>query len=107
MAKQGTLHAPLSQPWSVFGGHLISTIAGVTGIEPIHQPMPSAAAIGAMHYLRCIHPTGGATALGAVAGDDAVRQLGFPFVVTPVMLNVTTMLVVALLFNTPFTWRRV
>ena len=64
------------------------------------------AAIGAMHYLPCIHPPGGATALGAVLGGDAVHQLGFQFVVMPVMLNAVTILVVALLFNAPFPRRR-
>jgi CBS-domain-containing membrane protein len=104
-------HGPLSQPWSVFGGHLVSAIVGVTCAKLIPTPMLAAAvavalAIGAMHYLRCIHPPGGATALGAVLGGDAVNQLGYLFVVTPVMLNAATILVVAMLFNAPFAWRR-
>jgi CBS-domain-containing membrane protein len=104
-------HGPLSQPWSVFGGHLVSAVVGVTCVTLIPAPMLAAAvavalAIGAMHYLRCIHPPGGATALGAVVGGDAVHQLGFQFVVTPVMLNAATILVVAMLFNAPFAWRR-
>lgn len=104
-------HGPLSQPWSVFGGHLVSAIVGVTCVKLIAAPMLAAAvavalAIGAMHYLRCIHPPGGATALGAVVGGDALHQLGFQFVVTPVMLNAATILIVAMLFNAPFAWRR-
>lgn len=104
-------HGPLSQPWSVFGGHLVSAIVGVTCVKLIPDQMLAAAvavalAIGAMHYLRCIHPPGGATALGAVVGGDVVHQLGYQFVVTPVMLNATTILLVALLFNAPFAWRR-
>jgi CBS-domain-containing membrane protein len=104
-------HGPLSQPWSVFGGHLISAIVGVTCAKLIADPMLAAAiavgaAIGAMHYLRCIHPPGGATALGAVLGGDVVHQLGYQFVITPVMLNALTILLVALLFNAPFAWRR-
>ena len=100
-------HGPLSQPWSVFGGHLVSAIVGVTCVKLIPAPMLAAAiavalAIGAMHYLRCIHPPGGATALGAVLGGDAVHQLGYQFVITPVMLNAITILLVALLFNAPF-----
>ena len=59
-----------------------------------------------MHYLRCIHPPGGATALGAVLGGDAVHQFGYQSVITPVMLNAITILLVALLFNAPFAWRR-
>lgn len=104
-------HGPLSQPWSVFGGHLVSAIVGVTCVKLIPASMLAAAiavalAIGAMHYLRCIHPPGGATALGAVLGGDAVHQLGYQFVITPVMLNAITILLVALLFNAPFAWRR-
>jgi CBS-domain-containing membrane protein len=104
-------HAPASQPWPVFGGHLVSAIVGVVCIKLLHEPMLAAAvavaaAIGAMHYLRCIHPPGGATALGAAIGGDAVYQLGFQFVLTPVMLNTMTILAVALLFNAPFAWRR-
>lgn len=104
-------HGPLSQPWSVFGGHLVSALVGVSCAQMIDQPVLAAAlavglAIGAMQYLRCIHPPGGATALSAVVGGDAVHQLGFQFVLTPVMLNVTTILLVALLFNAPFAWRR-
>ena len=104
-------HGPLSQPWSVFGGHLVSAIVGVTCVKLIPAPVLAAAiavalAIGAMHYLRCIHPPGGATALGAVLGGDAVHQLGYQFVITPVMLNAITILLVAFLFNAPFAWRR-
>ena len=104
-------HGPLSQPWPVFGGHLVSALVGVSCAQMIDQPVLAAAmavglAIGAMHYLHCIHPPGGATALSAVVGGDAVHQLGFQFVLTPVMLNVITMLLVALLFNAPFAWRR-
>ena len=104
-------HGPLSQPWSVFGGHLVSAIVGVSCAKLIPDPMFAAAvavalAIGAMHYLRCIHPPGGATALGAVVGGDVVHQMGYQFVLTPVMLNATTILLVAVLFNAPFAWRR-
>ncbi|HOP15159.1 MAG TPA: HPP family protein [Gammaproteobacteria bacterium] len=104
-------HGPLSQPWSVFGGHLVSALVGVACVKLIHQPMLAAAlavglAIGAMHYLRCIHPPGGATALAVVIGGDSVHKLGFEFVLTPVLLNAITILFVAVLFNLPFPWRR-
>jgi len=104
-------HGPLSQPWPVFGGHLVSAIVGVTCLKLIPEPMLAAAvavalATGAMHFLRCMHPPGGATALGAVLGGDVVHQLGYQFVVTPVMLNAGTILLLAVLFNAPFAWRR-
>jgi CBS-domain-containing membrane protein len=63
-------------------------------------------AIGAMHYLRCIHPPGGATALTAVVGGSGIHELGYGFLVMPVLLNVVVILTVAVVFNYPFTWRR-
>ncbi|MDT8387792.1 MAG: HPP family protein [Thiogranum sp.] len=104
-------HGALSQPWSVFGGHLVSAVIGVACAQMIAQPFVAAPlavalAIGAMHYLRCIHPPGGATALTAVMGGDAVQALGFQFVITPVLLNVLVILSITVLFNFPFAWRR-
>ena len=107
----GVPHGPLSQPWPVFGGHLISAVVGVACAKLLSQPVLGAGlavalAIGAMHYLRCIHPPGGATALSAVIGGESVHQLGFQFVLTPVLLNVLILLSIALVFNYPFAWRR-
>jgi len=104
-------HGALSQPWAVFGGHLVSAVIGVACAKLITQPLlaPAVAvalAVSAMYYLRCIHPPGGATALTAVAGGPAVHDLGFHFVLTPVLLNVLVILAVAMLFNLPFQWRR-
>ncbi|EIJ33397.1 HPP family protein [Thiothrix nivea] len=104
-------HGPLSQPWPVLGGHGISALIGITCANLIHDPILAAGlavalAIGAMHYLNCIHPPGGATALSAVIGGEAVHQLGYQYLLTPVMLNAVTILLIAVLFNYPFHWRR-
>jgi CBS-domain-containing membrane protein len=104
-------HGQLSQPWPVFGGHLVSALIGVASAKLVAPPLLAAAvavalAISAMYYLRCIHPPGGATALTAVAGGETVHALGFHYVLTPVLLNVLIILAVALLFNFPFSWRR-
>ena len=104
-------HGPLSQPWPVFGGHLVSALIGVTCSQYVPNEILAASlavglAIGAMYYLRCIHPPGGATALGAVIGSQATHALGYQFVLTPVMLNVTIILLVGVLFNFMFSWRR-
>lgn len=104
-------HGALSQPWAVFGGHLISAFIGVA----CHQWFPhetwTAAlavglAVGAMHYLRCIHPPGGATALAAVIGGSEVYALGYHYLVMPILINVVAILGMALLFNGLFSWRR-
>lgn len=59
-----------------------------------------------MHQLKCIHPPGGATAFTAVMGGTAIRELGFGYVLCPVMLNAGVMLLLAVLINYPFHWRR-
>lgn len=104
-------HGPLSQPWPLFGGHLVSALVGVACAKTISHPVLAAAAavslaIGAMAYTRSIHPPGGATALSAVTGGEAVHALGYQYVLTPVMLNAITILVAAILFNYLFPWRR-
>mgnify|MGYP002795101427 CR=1 FL=1 len=104
-------HGPLSQPWAVFGGHLISALIGITCAAYITDTVLAAGlavglAISAMYYLRCIHPPGGATALVAVIGGSSVHNLGYRFMLEPVLLNVLVILAVAILFNYPFLWRR-
>lgn len=104
-------HGALSQPWNVFAGHLLSALVGVScamlfSNEIIAASMAVGIAVGVMHYTRCIHPPGGATALAAVIGGEATQALGYQFVVTPVLINVLVMLVVAIAFNACFPWRR-
>jgi CBS-domain-containing membrane protein len=104
-------HGALSQPWNVFGGHVLSAITGVScamlfSNEIIAASAAVGIAIGIMHYLRCIHPPGGATALAAVIGGEATQALGYQFVITPVLINTLVMLAVAVAFNFAFPWRR-
>ncbi|MBZ0104997.1 MAG: HPP family protein [Sulfuricella denitrificans] len=106
-----TPHSPLSQPWALLGGHLISAFIGVTCAKFLVNPFYAGAvavalSIGAMHYLRCLHPPGGATALVAVLGGEPVRALGYSFLITPVLANVLIILIVAIAANYPFRWRR-
>lgn len=104
-------HGALSQPWPLVAGHVLSALIGVTCARFIGNQELAAAcavglAIGAMHQWKYIHPPGGATALAAVMGGPAVRELGYGFVLRPVLLNVAVILAVAILFNLPFAWRR-
>lgn len=104
-------HGVLSQPWPLIGGHLVSAVIGVScasfvGDPLLAGPLAVGLAIFAMHYSRCIHPPGGATALAAVVGGAEVHALGYQFVLTPVLLNVSIMLLVAVAVNYPFPWRR-
>lgn len=104
-------HGPLSQPWALLGGHVISAAVGVSCYLLISNLLlAAAAAVGlaiiAMYYLRCIHPPGGATALTAVISGSSVHTLGYQFLITPVLINVVIIFVVAMLFNNLFSWRR-
>jgi len=103
-------NVPFSQPWNVFGGHIISAIIGVSCYKLIPNIHFSAAAsvgiaIGAMYYTRCIHPPGGATALAAVIGSSQLHELDYLYVITPVLINTLTILVVAVIFNGIISWR--
>lgn len=105
-------HGAVSQPWPVMGGHLVSALVGVTcarwlGYDPsLAAAVAVGGAITAMYLLRCLHPSGGATALFAVIGGDAVHALGYGYVTGPVLLEALVLLLAAIAFNYPFKWRR-
>ncbi|MDZ7750588.1 MAG: HPP family protein [Gammaproteobacteria bacterium] len=104
-------HGPLSQPWPLVGGHMVSATVGVAAARWIPDLMLAAGlavgvSITVMYYLRCIHPPGGATAMIAVIGGDGIHDLGWQFVFTPTLLNSLAILAIALAFNAPFPWRR-
>lgn len=105
-------HGTMSQPWPVLGGHLVSAMIGVSCARWVGgDPMLAASlavslSIAAMYSLRCLHPPGGATALYAVLGGETVHALGYGYLFSPVLLNVMVLLVVAVVFNHPFAWRR-
>lgn len=107
----GVPHGPLSQPWPVMAGHLFSAVIGVTCAQLIPNSFMAAAcavgvSIGVMMQFKCIHPPGGATALAAVLGGPAIRDLGYWYVLCPVAANASLMAVMAVVMNFPFAWRR-
>lgn len=104
-------HGALSQPWPLVAGHLISAFVGIACYKLLGgwvwtPALAVGLAVGAMHYLRCIHPPGGATALTAVIGGEAIHALGFELMLFPISINLIAILCVAVLFNSPFKWRR-
>jgi len=104
-------HGPLSQPWPVFGGHLVSAAIGVTCASYLSNDILAAsiavgASVSVMYYMHCIHPPGGATALSAVIGGTSVHELGYYYLITPVLINVLVILSVGVVFNAFFVWRR-
>lgn len=101
----GVINSPLAQPRNLIGGHLISAIIGVT----IHKLLPNelwlacaisvALAIVAMQITKTLHPPGGATALIANIGSEKIKNLGYFYVISPVLTGVIILLIIALIFN--------
>lgn len=97
-------HSPMSQPWPLVGGHIVSALIGVTCASHIEMlaiaaPLAAALSIFVMSVLRCVHPPGGAAALIAVVGGKGVHALGYQFVFYPVLVNALIMLVVTWLIS--------
>jgi CBS-domain-containing membrane protein len=94
----------LAQPRNLFGGHLVSAIAGILVYHFITPelfpaaPLAVALAIAFMQLTRTLHPPGGATALIAVIGPQSVHDLGWAYLV-PVMAGVTLLFLAALLVH--------
>ena len=93
--------SPLAQPRNLFGGHFLSALIGTAAyLLLIEMPIMASAvavatAIAAMQITHTLHPPGGATALIAVIGTDAVHQLSFGYVV-PIMIGAGVLFVAAL-----------
>ncbi len=101
----GSPTAPFSQPRCVLGGHILSALVGVTVflLVPNSLWLASALAVASaillMYLTRTTHPPGGATALIAVIGSEQVHNLGYWYVIDPVLEGVALMLLVALVIN--------
>ena len=101
----GVIQSPLAQPRNLIGGHLVSAIVGVTvqklapDVLYITAPLAVSLAIVMMQITKTLHPPGGATALIAVTGSETIKNLGYWYVLSPVLLGAIILLIVALLFN--------
>lgn len=101
----GAIDSPLAQPRNLVGGHLISALVGVTvfkifpDIIWIAAPLAVSLSIVFMQQTKTLHPPGGATALIAVIGSDKIKELGYWYVLSPVLCGVLVLLFVALIFN--------
>ncbi|WP_078117818.1 HPP family protein [Thiosocius teredinicola] len=100
----GAPKAPFSQPRNLIGGHVISALVGVACFSYLPDTMfiqeaaAVSTAIALMMITRTVHPPGGATALIAVIGSEAVHGLGWGYVF-PVLLGSLILLVAALISN--------
>ena len=93
--------SPVSQPWSLVGGHLVSAFVGVSCYFLVSNELLASSlsiffAMLLMHSMRCMHPPGGATAITAVVGGTSVHALGYAFIVIPVFINSIILLSVAM-----------
>lgn len=101
----GVIQSPLAQPRNLIGGHLVSAMVGVTvqqfvpDILWLTAPLAVSFAIVLMQYTKTLHPPGGATALIAVTGSAEIKNLGYWYVLSPVLSGAVILLIVALIFN--------
>ncbi len=101
----GAIQSPLAQPRNFIGGHLVSAIVGVTvgqllpDIIWLTAPFAVALSIIAMQMTKTLHPPGGATALIAVTGGTKIYELGYWYILSPVLSGCLILLGIALLVN--------
>ncbi len=101
----GIINSPFSQPRNLIGGHVLSAIVGVT----VHKIIPgevwlsSAIAVSlsvvVMQITKTLHPPGGATALIANTGSQEILDMGYWYVISPVLSGVLILLLIAIFFN--------
>lgn len=108
----GAIQSPLAQPRNLVGGHVISAIIGVTICKLVPHliwltaPLAVATSIVAMQVTKTLHPPGGATALIAVTGSLKIQNLGYWYVLWPVLSGALILLVIALIFNNLTAYRK-
>lgn len=96
--------SPFAQPWAFVFGQLASAFVGITCalyVTPfwLASALAVSVSILAMLCLRCLHPPGAATALVPVIGGTSFIELGYQFVLTPVLINVFVMLIMVIIIN--------
>ena len=101
----GAINSPMAQPRNLIGGHLISAAIGVTigrfmpDVIWVTAPLAVATSIIAMQFTKTLHPPGGATALIAIIGNTKISELGYGYVLSPVLTGTLILFVTALVFN--------
>lgn len=101
----GIIESPFSQPRNLIGGHLVSAFTGVTvnlllpDTVYIAAPLAVSLSIVLMQITKTLHPPGGATALIAIIGTEKIKDLGYWYLVSPVLTGVLILFFAALIFN--------
>ena len=103
--------APLSQPRTVIGGHVISAVVGVAirvligdmacggSCAWLSSALAVSLSIGAMLVTGTLHPPGGAAALIAATAEPGIRRLGWWFILFPSGFGAAIMVAVGLVVN--------
>lgn len=95
--------SPLAQPRSVIGGNVLSALVGVSCALLIPSPLAAcavavAAAILAMSLFGCLHPPGGAIALGAALSGGSAGLAAYADAAIPVALCSSLLVGAALVY---------
>jgi CBS-domain-containing membrane protein len=91
---------PLAQPRNVVGGHFLSSLVGLVflkyiGTGPLEMGLAVGLAIALMQLTRTLHAPAGADPLVVLAGS----QLGWGFLLAPVLAGSVLLVLIALLVN--------
>jgi len=101
----GAVNSPLAQPRNLIGGHLLSAFIGVSAYKLFSgniwlcSAFAVSTSILVMQLTLTLHPPGGATALIAVIGGDGIHDLGFLYLLVPVLSGSFILLVIAFIVN--------
>lgn len=96
-------NSPLAQPWSAVVGNTVAGIVGVLCCYLVPDPgwriaLAVGASIAVMIPLRAVHPPGGAVAMTAALNPDEIRELGFAFVIAPVLAGTVALVAIATVY---------
>lgn len=103
--------SPLAQPVPVILAHSFGALVGVVTAQNIDNTaiavgVAVGVTAGVIIRFGITHPPSGGTALSAVIGGDAISKLGYEFIWRPVLLNAVVLVILAVVVNAPFAWRR-
>jgi CBS-domain-containing membrane protein len=103
----GAPQSEFSQPRNLVGGHLLSAFIGVLMYKLLPNDVALSGAlavslsIATMFLTKTVHPPGGATALIAIV-NVRTHDLGFYYLLAPVLVGTLITLAAALLMNNLF-----
>lgn len=101
----GAVNSPLAQPRNLIGGHLLSAFIGVSCYQLFSgniwfcSAFAVSTSILVMQLTLTLHPPGGATALIAVIGGDSIHEMGYFYLLMPVLSGSFILLIIAFIVN--------